>query len=155
MQDRLWTLSLGHGSYPVFIDRKTSPSIPFAAHLNVRGGPHPPFKLYHPLHQRGFHLDSGSYCYGHAQESIRSFDWNSMKYPVGLSILGFLIIANASLGVVLGMIHKDLPIGQTSFTSEDIRTFCIRVPRLFREIKYWRPLQGFRHFSLEHFLISH
>lgn len=51
---------------------------------------------------------------------MRPFDWNSTKNPVGLSILGFLITAGASPGFVLGMIHKDLPVGHTSSPSRGI-----------------------------------
>lgn len=55
-----------------------------------------------------------------------------MKYPVGRGGLGFLIGPGArlDLAIVLGMVHKDLPIGDTSAPAEGIRSSSARIPCL-------------------------
>lgn len=55
-----------------------------------------------------------------------------MEYPVGRDGLGFLIVPGAKfdLAIVLGMVHKDLPIGDTSAPAQSVRSFSARLPCL-------------------------
>lgn len=55
-----------------------------------------------------------------------------MKNPVGRGGLGFLIGPGAKLdlAIVLGMVHKNLPIGDTSAPAQGIRSFSARIPCL-------------------------
>ena len=55
-----------------------------------------------------------------------------MEYPVGRGGLGFLIAPGAKLdlAIVLGMVHKDLPISDTSAPAQGVRSFSARLPCL-------------------------
>lgn len=55
-----------------------------------------------------------------------------MKNPVRRGGLGFLIGPGAKLdlAIVLGMVHKNLPIGDTSAPAQGIRSFSARIPCL-------------------------
>lgn len=55
--------------------------------------------------------------------------WNTQSAEV---TFGFLIVPSATLdlAIVLGMVHKDLPIGDTSPQAQGIRRFSARLPCL-------------------------